>query len=95
MPLDLIGTRQQLLEQNAGSAARMGESARIAQSDACAHVFRPLTPDEAPTVPSTAPPILPCHIEGELPTGLVLWHGALHDDALPSLGLQVEAAPAQ
>jgi len=50
MPLDLIATRQRLLEQNTGSAARMAESARIAQSDACAHVFRQLTLEEAAAV---------------------------------------------
>ena len=38
---------------------------------------------------------LPCHVEGELPVGLMLWHGALHDDALLSLGLQVESALAR
>ena len=50
MPLDLIATRQQLLEQNTGSAAQMAESARIAQSDACAHVFRQLMLDDAAAV---------------------------------------------
>ena len=38
---------------------------------------------------------LPCHVEGELPVGLMLWHGALHDDVLLNLGLQVEAALAR
>ncbi|MBK0393625.1 amidase [Ramlibacter algicola] len=35
---------------------------------------------------------LPCHRAGSLPVGLMLWHGALHDDALLDLGLAVEAA---
>jgi amidase/aspartyl-tRNA(Asn)/glutamyl-tRNA(Gln) amidotransferase subunit A len=38
---------------------------------------------------------LPCHVEGELPVGLMLWHGALHDDVLLNLGLQVESALAR
>jgi aspartyl-tRNA(Asn)/glutamyl-tRNA(Gln) amidotransferase subunit A len=33
---------------------------------------------------------LPCHVEGELPVGLMLWHGALHDDALLAIALQAE-----
>jgi len=33
---------------------------------------------------------LPCHVDGELPVGLMLWHGALHDDAVLNLGLQIE-----
>jgi Asp-tRNA(Asn)/Glu-tRNA(Gln) amidotransferase A subunit family amidase len=35
---------------------------------------------------------LPCHEPGALPVGLMLWHGALHDDAILDLGLSVEAA---
>lgn len=33
---------------------------------------------------------LPCHAPGELPVGLMLWHGALHDDTILNLSLQVE-----
>jgi aspartyl-tRNA(Asn)/glutamyl-tRNA(Gln) amidotransferase subunit A len=33
---------------------------------------------------------LPCHVEGEQPVGLMLWHGALHDDALLAIALQAE-----
>jgi aspartyl-tRNA(Asn)/glutamyl-tRNA(Gln) amidotransferase subunit A len=33
---------------------------------------------------------LPCHVAGELPVGLMLWHGALHDDALLAIALQTE-----
>lgn len=33
---------------------------------------------------------LPCHIQGELPVGLMVWHGALHDDAVLDIGLQIE-----
>lgn len=35
---------------------------------------------------------LPCHLPGELPVGLMLWHAALHDDAVLNLALTVEAA---
>lgn len=35
---------------------------------------------------------LPCHTPGELPVGLMLWHAALHDDAVLDLALQVETA---
>jgi len=35
---------------------------------------------------------LPCHAAGELPVGLMLWHAALHDDALLALALQCEEA---
>jgi Asp-tRNA(Asn)/Glu-tRNA(Gln) amidotransferase A subunit family amidase len=35
---------------------------------------------------------LPCHQPGEMPVGLMLWHGAMHDHTLLQLGLQVEAA---
>ena len=34
---------------------------------------------------------LPCHTADELPVGLMLWHAALHDDAIPDLALQAEA----
>ncbi|ART48851.1 amidase [Acidovorax carolinensis] len=33
---------------------------------------------------------LPCHLAGELPVGLMVWHGALHDDAVLNVGLQIE-----
>ena len=35
---------------------------------------------------------LPCHTPGQLPVGLMLWHAALHDDAVLDLALQVESA---
>jgi aspartyl-tRNA(Asn)/glutamyl-tRNA(Gln) amidotransferase subunit A len=35
---------------------------------------------------------LPCHDAGQLPVGLMLWHAAMHDDALLSIALQVEKA---
>ncbi len=35
---------------------------------------------------------LPCHQSGELPVGLMLWHAALHDDAVLDAAIQVEAA---
>jgi Asp-tRNA(Asn)/Glu-tRNA(Gln) amidotransferase A subunit family amidase len=35
---------------------------------------------------------LPCHAPGELPVGLMLWHGALHDDTLLNIALQADAA---
>lgn len=33
---------------------------------------------------------LPCHAADELPVGLMLWHGALRDDTILNLALQVE-----
>ncbi len=33
---------------------------------------------------------LPCHEAGELPVGLMVWHEALHDDAILNLSLQIE-----
>lgn len=33
---------------------------------------------------------LPCHVAGELPVGLMVWHGALRDDTILNLSLQVE-----
>lgn len=35
---------------------------------------------------------IPCHTPGQLPVGLMLWHAALHDDAVLDVALQVEAA---
>ncbi|MEO8922302.1 MAG: amidase [Caldimonas sp.] len=35
---------------------------------------------------------VPCHVEGELPVGLMIWHAALHDDAVLGAGLAIEAA---
>lgn len=34
---------------------------------------------------------VPCHDAGEIPTGLMLWHGAMRDDQILQLALQVEA----
>ena len=33
---------------------------------------------------------IPCHAEGELPVGLMIWHAALHDDAVLAVGMQAE-----
>lgn len=33
---------------------------------------------------------LPCHTAGELPMGLMVWHAALHDDAVLNVGLKIE-----
>ena len=33
---------------------------------------------------------LPCHAPGELPVGLMVWHAALHDDAVLNVGLKIE-----
>jgi aspartyl-tRNA(Asn)/glutamyl-tRNA(Gln) amidotransferase subunit A len=33
---------------------------------------------------------MPCHVEGERPVGLMLWHTALHDDAVLAVALQAE-----
>lgn len=35
---------------------------------------------------------LPCHVPGELPVGLMAWHGPMHDDTLLQLALRIEAA---
>ncbi len=35
---------------------------------------------------------LPCHVAGELPVGLMVWHSAMKDDAVLDLSLQIEAA---
>lgn len=35
---------------------------------------------------------LPCHVRGELPVGLMVWHGALRDDAVLNIGLHIEEA---
>jgi Asp-tRNA(Asn)/Glu-tRNA(Gln) amidotransferase A subunit family amidase len=35
---------------------------------------------------------LPCHAPDQLPVGLMLWHGALHDDRILELAGQIEAA---
>lgn len=35
---------------------------------------------------------LPCHAADELPVGLMLWHAALHDDAVLAIALQAERA---
>ena len=33
---------------------------------------------------------LPCHEAGEMPAGLMLWHGAMRDDTILQLALEVE-----
>ena len=33
---------------------------------------------------------LPCHVQGELPVGLMVWHGALRDDTVLNAALQIE-----
>ncbi|GAB3659875.1 amidase [Ramlibacter alkalitolerans] len=33
---------------------------------------------------------LPCHAADELPVGLMAWHGALHDDKILNLAIQIE-----
>jgi len=35
---------------------------------------------------------VPCHDDGELPVGLMVWSGAGHDDAVLDAGLAIEAA---
>lgn len=35
---------------------------------------------------------LPCHLPDEMPVGLMLWQGAMHDHSVLQLALQVEAA---
>jgi Asp-tRNA(Asn)/Glu-tRNA(Gln) amidotransferase A subunit family amidase len=38
---------------------------------------------------------LPCHAPGDMPVGLMVWHGPMRDDTVLNVGLQVEAALAQ
>jgi aspartyl-tRNA(Asn)/glutamyl-tRNA(Gln) amidotransferase subunit A len=33
---------------------------------------------------------IPCHVRGELPVGLMIWHGALHDDTVLNIGLRAQ-----
>ena len=33
---------------------------------------------------------IPCHARGELPVGLMIWHGAMRDDTVLHLALRVE-----
>lgn len=35
---------------------------------------------------------LPCQLPGELPVGLMLWHGAMHDNTLLQIAQQIESA---
>jgi Asp-tRNA(Asn)/Glu-tRNA(Gln) amidotransferase A subunit family amidase len=35
---------------------------------------------------------IPCHASGELPVGLMLWHGAMHDDTVLNIALRAEQA---
>jgi aspartyl-tRNA(Asn)/glutamyl-tRNA(Gln) amidotransferase subunit A len=35
---------------------------------------------------------IPCQVAGELPVGLMLWHGAMRDDAILNIAQQAEAA---
>jgi Asp-tRNA(Asn)/Glu-tRNA(Gln) amidotransferase A subunit family amidase len=35
---------------------------------------------------------LPCHAADELPVGLMVWHGALRDDTILNISLQIESA---
>lgn len=35
---------------------------------------------------------MPCHVEGELPVGLMVWHGALRDDTVLNVSMQIEQA---
>ncbi|MPN08326.1 hypothetical protein SDC9_155608 [bioreactor metagenome] len=34
---------------------------------------------------------LPCHNANELPMGLMIWHAALHDDAVLNISAGIEA----
>jgi Asp-tRNA(Asn)/Glu-tRNA(Gln) amidotransferase A subunit family amidase len=41
---------------------------------------------------------IPCHQAGELPAGLMIWHGAMHDDTLLNIALRAQevlAAPSR
>ena len=34
---------------------------------------------------------IPCHVQGELPVGLMIWHAAMHDDTVLNIAQQAEA----
>ncbi len=34
---------------------------------------------------------LPCHAQGELPVGLMIWHAGMHDDEILGMAAQAEA----
>jgi Asp-tRNA(Asn)/Glu-tRNA(Gln) amidotransferase A subunit family amidase len=38
---------------------------------------------------------IPCHAPGELPAGLMIWHGSMHDDTILNIALQAETALAE
>jgi aspartyl-tRNA(Asn)/glutamyl-tRNA(Gln) amidotransferase subunit A len=38
---------------------------------------------------------IPCHMPGELPAGLMIWQGAMHDDAVLNIALHAEVALAR
>jgi amidase/aspartyl-tRNA(Asn)/glutamyl-tRNA(Gln) amidotransferase subunit A len=38
---------------------------------------------------------LPCHRHGEMPVGLMVWHGALRDDSVLAVSLAIESALAR
>jgi aspartyl-tRNA(Asn)/glutamyl-tRNA(Gln) amidotransferase subunit A len=38
---------------------------------------------------------IPCHVPGELPAGLMIWQGAMRDDAILNIALQAQAALAR
>jgi Asp-tRNA(Asn)/Glu-tRNA(Gln) amidotransferase A subunit family amidase len=38
---------------------------------------------------------VPCHLGGELPVGLMVWHGAMTDDAILEISFEIEAALAR
>ena len=35
---------------------------------------------------------IPCHVPGELPVGLMVWHGEMRDDTVLNIALQMERA---
>lgn len=35
---------------------------------------------------------IPCHVPGELPVGLMVWHGEMQDDTVLNIALQMERA---
>jgi aspartyl-tRNA(Asn)/glutamyl-tRNA(Gln) amidotransferase subunit A len=35
---------------------------------------------------------IPCHVPGELPVGLMIWQGAMQDDAVLNIALRAEEA---
>ena len=77
---------RQLVVAMAGQA----EGATVEEVDAARVAQQEIVGGEEGTV-VVAPPLAPL-IDDELPVGLMVWHGAGHDDAVLAAGIAIEAA---